>query len=62
MDTKQKLLNHYGNGNNAEAARQLGISPQRLSAYPDELTRLQKDGLIGMLYRLKKTIPGWLIK
>jgi len=58
---KAKIIKHYGGSIN-EAARQIGITRQRIERWPDELTQLQKDALIGLLVRSKRGIPSWLLK
>jgi hypothetical protein len=58
---KAKILKHYG-GTIAEASRLIGIKRNRITAWPDQLTQLQIDCLVGALYRQGKTIPDFLLE
>lgn len=59
---KKHLIQYFGQGNVAEAARKIGIERTRIVMWKEELTQLQKDCVIGALYRQGKDIPKFLLK
>lgn len=47
---KQQLIAEFG-GTEAEMARQLGMSPQRVNLWGDVLNKQQQDGVIAAVVR-----------
>ena len=60
---KQQLIAEFG-GTEAEMARQLGMSPQRVNLWGDTLNKQQQDGVIAALVRKSSTrpacVPSWM--
>jgi hypothetical protein len=60
---KQQLIAEFG-GTEAEMARQLGMSPQRVNLWGDTLNKQQQDGVIAAVVRGSKTrppcVPVWI--
>jgi len=66
MDTKT-LIAEFG-GTKAEMARRLGMSPQRINLWDEELTPHQRDAVLAALVRnaagarVEPTRPAWIPK
>ena len=59
---KQKLIAEFG-GTEAEMARQLGMSPQRVNLWKDTLNKQQQDGVLAALVRKHERpayVPVWM--
>ena len=61
---KQQLIAEFG-GTEAEMARQLGMSPQRVNLWGDTLNKQQQDGVIAALVRKSRghgfKMPDWML-
>lgn len=62
---KQQLIAEFG-GTEAEMARQLGMSQQRVNLWGDTLNKQQQDGVLAALVRKSAVrppcIPAWMWK
>jgi hypothetical protein len=58
---KQRLIVEFGH-TEAEMARQLNMSPQRVNLWKDELNRQQQDGVLAALVRNRQTRPDFVPK
>lgn len=65
---KAKVLKFYGQGQKAKSkqiaatAKFLGMTPQRIYGWHDELTKLEVDGILAALVRKGISVPLWLLK
>jgi hypothetical protein len=58
---KEKLIAEFGH-TEAEMARQLKMSPQRVNLWKDELNKQQQDGVLAALVRNQTTRPAFVPK
>jgi hypothetical protein len=60
---KRQLIEEFG-GTEAEMARQLGMSPQRVNLWGDVLNKQQQDGVLAAIVRKSvarpECIPKWM--
>jgi len=60
---KQKLIAEFGH-TEAEMARQLGMSPQRVNLWGDTLNKQQQDGVLAAIVRRQEVrpacVPKWM--
>ena len=59
---KSKILKQFGGGNVTQAAAFLGLSRQRVDAWPERMNIRQVDGVIAKLVRKNVPVPAWLLK
>jgi hypothetical protein len=57
---KKKVIKHFG-GDIAAAAKTLDVSTQRIYGWSDQLTKLERDGIIAAAVRQGLAVPKWLL-
>ena len=55
---KTKIIEHFGEGNISATARAIGIDRPRVVMWPENLTRLQLDGVVSALVRKSGKRPA----
>lgn len=58
---KKQLIAEFG-GTEAEMARQLGMSPQRVNLWGDELNKQQQNAVLAALVRKETVQPNFVPK
>lgn len=59
---KQKIIDFYGHGIAADAARFIGMKPTTIRMWPDTPNAVQINQVIAGLYRKRIPVPEWLLK